>query len=156
MPRIDWLTNTFKAGDPLRKVANARQQNRIANILNGLYGIGCRVHKPTDGEGRGWAIICDGSSDTECPEGVITGDRRFAITDTDHAHNWSHKVLGEDTAASLYDTSTSMLVRWQMVDTGIGLVRLFIPAGNTITPTHALCRSSSNVLGWVSLGSCDT
>jgi hypothetical protein len=54
-------------GDPVRKTANATQQRRIAKILNDLQGVGCRVEKPTDGDGRGWKIIIDGSSDIEYP-----------------------------------------------------------------------------------------
>ena len=67
MPAIfNWLSR-FVPETPLRKVANVRQQNRIANILEDIQGIGCRILKPTDREGLGWRIMLDGSSDVEPP-----------------------------------------------------------------------------------------
>ena len=57
---LNWL-KTFRRNDPLRKVCNVRQMNRIANILNNIEGVGCRVIKPTDAEGRNWKIIFNGS-----------------------------------------------------------------------------------------------
>ena len=57
----------FKSEDPLRAVGNVEDHNRIANILNTIEGIGCRIHKPLNGDGRGWAIIVDGSSDITPP-----------------------------------------------------------------------------------------
>jgi len=67
---INWL-KTFLPEDPIRKVANVRQQNRIANILNGIQGVNCRVVKPTAGEGKGWLIVVDGGSDIK-PTNVTT------------------------------------------------------------------------------------
>jgi hypothetical protein len=69
MGMLNWLRSTWKAGDPLRAVGNARQQNRLANILNDLQGINCRVLKPTDAEGLGWRIAVDGGSDVPIPVG---------------------------------------------------------------------------------------
>ena len=54
----------FKTGDPVRLTANAQNLNRIANILEDIMGVGCRIEKPTDAEGRGWKIVVDGTSDT--------------------------------------------------------------------------------------------
>lgn len=68
--KINWLQR-FKGGDPVRKTAGATHQNRISNILNDVRGIGCRVVKPTNAEGRNWKIIVDGSSDEELPEGYV-------------------------------------------------------------------------------------
>ena len=65
---IGWLTNTFKRGDPLRKVANHTQANRIANVLLDIKGVGCRIEKPTNADGRGWKVIVDGSSDEPFPD----------------------------------------------------------------------------------------
>jgi len=59
----------FKKGDPVRAVANAQDHNRVANVLNDIQGIGCRVVKPVNGDGRGWKIIVgDGSSDIDTTE----------------------------------------------------------------------------------------
>ena len=155
--QIDWLTNTFRAGDPLRKVSNARQANRLANIWNDITGIGCRIDKPINAEGRGWHIIVDGSSDITPPAGVVTVDRKFAVDTSDIPGTWATKVMGKDTAGSLYDTVTSPLVRWESVsDGGVERVRLFIDAANTITPKYLLGRDSLGSLGWVELGVCDS
>ena len=66
---VGFLRNTFRAGMPLRIVANHRQQNRIANILSDIVGVGCRIEKPINAEGRGWRIVIDGTSDEEYPDG---------------------------------------------------------------------------------------
>ncbi len=60
-----WLKR-FKSGDPVCKVADTRNMNRIANILEdlevvGSNGVSANITKPTDGEGRGWVINVDGS-----------------------------------------------------------------------------------------------
>ena len=62
--------NLFKPGDPVRNVANVEDHNRVANILNDLKGIGCRIQKPVNGEGRGWTIIVDGTSDIDPPDNI--------------------------------------------------------------------------------------
>ena len=54
-----FLRDNFKKGDPVRIVANHTQANRIANILNDIDGIGCRIEKPTRWDGRGWKIVVD-------------------------------------------------------------------------------------------------
>jgi hypothetical protein len=63
----NWLKNNFKAGDSPIAFCSARQHNRVANILQDLQGIGCRIDKPLDAEGRGWRIVIDGSSDIPPP-----------------------------------------------------------------------------------------
>jgi hypothetical protein len=60
---------SFRPGAPVNKVANTRDHNRIANILNDLQGVNCRVVKPLDKEGLGWRIVVDKSSDIEPPDG---------------------------------------------------------------------------------------
>jgi len=56
----------FKKGDPARLVSNVQDHNRIGNIVNDLQGVGCRIDKPVNGEGRGWRIIVgDGTSDIQ-------------------------------------------------------------------------------------------
>jgi hypothetical protein len=65
--RSDFLREDFKPGDPVRKVAGARQARRIARVLNDIQGIGCRIEKPKNAEGYGWRVILDGSSDLPYP-----------------------------------------------------------------------------------------
>lgn len=59
----------FKPETVLRKVCNVIQMNRIANILNNIQGVNCRIVKPTNAEGRNWMIVVDGGSDILPPEG---------------------------------------------------------------------------------------
>lgn len=66
---INWL-RTWLPETPLRLVANVRQMNRIANILNDIQGVNCRIEKPTNAEGKGWMIIVDGGSDVKPEEGA--------------------------------------------------------------------------------------
>jgi hypothetical protein len=70
---IGFLRNTFAKGDPLRIVANHTQQNRIANILMDLSGVGCRVVKPINADGKGWKIVVDGGTDTDEPAESFVG-----------------------------------------------------------------------------------
>lgn len=55
--------DNFTPNQPLRQVANVTQQNRIANILNDLQGVGCKVEKDFGREGRGWKIVVENDSD---------------------------------------------------------------------------------------------
>ena len=63
--RVAWLKNWFKRGDPLRAMPGWRWCNRVANVLNDFQGVNCRIEKPLEGEGRGWRVIVDGSSDED-------------------------------------------------------------------------------------------
>ena len=69
----------FKASAPVRVVASTRNMNRIANILEDIQGVGLRIVKRTDAEGRGWLIINDGSSDVTLPEDAEK-ERRAALS----------------------------------------------------------------------------
>lgn len=70
MGRIfNWLKNTHKPGDPSRLVPSTADANRIANILQDIVGVGCRIDKPINNDGYGWRIIIDGSSDGDYPVG---------------------------------------------------------------------------------------
>jgi len=62
-----FLRNTFKGKEPLRQYCSFRWHNRVANILQNIQGVGLRIEKPTDGEGLGWKIINDGSTDIDSP-----------------------------------------------------------------------------------------
>lgn len=62
MTILNWL-KTFSPEAPLRRVCNVVQMNRIANVLNNIEGVNCRIDKPTHAEGRNWKIIVDGTTD---------------------------------------------------------------------------------------------
>jgi len=55
----------YKAEDPLRKVANVEEVNRVHRILNDIKGVGCRIEKPQGANGLGWKIVVDGSTDLD-------------------------------------------------------------------------------------------
>lgn len=55
----------YKPGDPVRLVANVEETNRVHRILDDVQGIGCRIEKPRNANGRGWRIIVDGTSDLD-------------------------------------------------------------------------------------------
>lgn len=63
----NFLKSTHKQGDPARGVPGARDANTIANILNDISGLGCRILKPMDRGGLGWRIVIDGGSDEVYP-----------------------------------------------------------------------------------------
>ena len=124
---IGWLNNTFKRGDPLRKVANHTQANRIANVLLDIKGVGCRIEKPTNADGRGWKVIVDGTTDEEFPEGTPpvfapSADYRGQMlwwdeTLNDSAGGW---VLSEQTdtvspSIMVYDTAENASGSWHPV-----------------------------------------
>lgn len=64
-----FLRNDFRGGEPVRHFCRNFWHNRVANILMDLTGIGCRIEKPVDSDGRGWKIIVDGTSDETPPDG---------------------------------------------------------------------------------------
>ena len=72
---------------PARTVPGVTTANRVANILQDIQGIGCRIEKPTDREGLGWHIVVDGySTDIDYPDGSIGGLGGLkAITKTETA-----------------------------------------------------------------------
>lgn len=61
----------YKPEDPLRKVCNVDQQNKIANVLNTIQGVNCRIVKTASG--LGWTIIVDGGSDVIPDDGNAEG-----------------------------------------------------------------------------------
>jgi hypothetical protein len=63
----NFLRSNFVAGDPVRKTAAARQQNRTANFIKGLQGLGCRVVKDVASNLENCLIVVDGTSDVEYP-----------------------------------------------------------------------------------------
>ena len=63
----NFLRSNFVEGDPVRKTAAARQQNRTANFIKGLQGLGCRVVKDVASNLENCLIVVDGTSDVEYP-----------------------------------------------------------------------------------------
>ena len=74
----NWLRR-YKPEEPLRLVANVRQQNRIANVLEDIEGIGCRIEKPQNLEGMGWKIVVGDGGDAENPDGSTPGAYQFEV-----------------------------------------------------------------------------
>ena len=67
-----FLRSNFKGGDPVRITAGAVQQNRVANVLKNIRGMGCRIIKPVDGDGKNWLIVVDGKTDVPFPSGIFS------------------------------------------------------------------------------------
>lgn len=65
----NWLRNTFKRDDTLRKMTRASEKNIVHNFIESLSGMGCRVQKSRDG--REAIIIIDGYSDMPYPPNII-------------------------------------------------------------------------------------
>jgi len=65
----NFLRSNFTRVSPLHWFGRHLQENRIANILKDIEGIGCHVSKPTNADGRGWMIVNDGRSDVPLPPG---------------------------------------------------------------------------------------
>ena len=66
----NFLASDFTKGlTPLWRTAGARQQRTLANIWKHIEGIGCRIVKPIDAEGKNWNIVVDGGSDVPPPDG---------------------------------------------------------------------------------------
>lgn len=65
----NWLKTFHKAGDPARSVPSVDDANRIANVIQDITGVGCRIEKPIDAGGLNWRIIIDGTSDEPLPNG---------------------------------------------------------------------------------------
>lgn len=65
--RLRGFLRRFRPGDPVAKVCDTQHHNRVAQILEDIQGMGCRVLKPTDGSP--WFIIVDGTSDTPMADG---------------------------------------------------------------------------------------
>lgn len=113
MAILNWLRSNWHKGDPVRAVANATQANRIANILNGIEGVGCRIHKPTNAEGHGWKIIVDGSTDIVPPNDPPLVVREITVV-TDVAINEAGDALEKKTRTirviCIDDESTTSIV----------------------------------------------
>ena len=65
----NWLRR-FRAGSPLCRF-DPKSWNRVANVLESIEGVGCRIAKTENG--WGWQIIVGYGSDTEPPPGFSDG-----------------------------------------------------------------------------------
>ena len=65
----DWLRR-YRAHSPLCRF-HPQSWNRIANVLESIEGIGCRIEKTENG--WGWKIIVGDGSDAEPPPGFPDG-----------------------------------------------------------------------------------
>lgn len=65
----NWLRR-YRAHSPLCRF-DPQSWNRIANVLESIEGVGCRIEKTENG--WGWQIIVDGNSDTEPPPDSKSG-----------------------------------------------------------------------------------
>jgi hypothetical protein len=75
----NWLRR-YRAGAALCRFC-PRSWNRVANVLESIEGVGCRIEKTENG--WGWQIIVDGTSDYEPPSGFEYGwdrPRRLGCT----------------------------------------------------------------------------
>ena len=63
----EFLRSDFADNAPVRSTANALNARRIPDILKNIEGLGCRVVKPVDAEGKNWMIVVDGKSDIPYP-----------------------------------------------------------------------------------------
>lgn len=145
----EWF-GIFKEGDPLRKVSNTTRVNRVSRVLGGLKGLGCRIDKPLNGDGSGWTIIVDGSSDLGSPEDTAftSVDRRFAIGDGDASGTALQKIYGN--TADTVDLN-SLLVEWDVIPGDSATksqARFHIPAADTGVVYEVLCRDTAGVIFW--------
>jgi hypothetical protein len=94
-----FLRTDFQSGDPVRKVANARNLNRIGRILETLQVIGGRLERNYAAEGSGWVLVIDGTSSTAIPEAVSiqTSDMRFAVDSYSQSRLGRYNFYGYDT-----------------------------------------------------------
>lgn len=64
---LNGFLKRFRANQAINLLCSAQHHNRVANILEGIEGIGCHIEKPTNADGKGWKIVCDGTSDGDGP-----------------------------------------------------------------------------------------
>lgn len=115
------ILRTYPPGTPVRQVANIREHNFMAEVLNDLQGVNCRVEKPTGNGGRGWRIVVDGLSDVD--PGADLPD--FSNIDTRTPDFWVTKTedLHLSIAPGYYRSSSSAAVaqsitEWDVTATG--------------------------------------
>jgi hypothetical protein len=81
----NWLRR-YRAGAALCRFC-PRSWNRIANVLESIEGVGCRIEKTENG--WGWQIVVGDGSDTETPPGLEAGGYPFGPQ-----YPWGIKIAG--------------------------------------------------------------
>lgn len=140
----------FAEGESLRQVSNTTRVNRVSNVLGTIKGLGCSIDKPLNGEGKGWIIKVDGSSDLDDPSGgdFETVDRKFALGSGDVSGTGSQKLYNKTTTVM---DSNALEVFWDVVagDTVTkARARFHIPASDTGTVYEVLCRDTAGNIFW--------
>jgi hypothetical protein len=148
---VDFLDAKFRPEDPLRKVANVQNMNRIGNILNNIQGLGCTIVKNIGDNGLGWIIKVDGSSDVEpdTETHVQITDRYVQVNAADEPGYLEDKIWRTDSSA--YSDTADLAVSWDTVaDTNTGTrQRLHVKLGWITNPTHVVGMDSTGAIGWV-------
>ncbi len=151
MSTTRYLKSDFAPETPLRKIANARQQNLIASFIDEIEGIGCRVTKQLIGDRIKCLIVVDGGSDI-MPDDTVgflasAPGRTFAVDATDPAAYGKEQFSGYTTNAA---DSWDMSVGFDLVaDSDDKTIRFYIPVATSGTPAHVLGRTSTGALCWV-------
>jgi hypothetical protein len=155
-----FLTTDFKTGDPLPKVVNARNLNRIGNILMSLRVVGGHLDRSFSAEGTDWLLVIDGANDTPTPDGIYspTSDRLFAVDSLSKSRLGAVNFTGADSTG--YNASRDLHVRHDVcadsVFSGVAYrqIRQYLQVSDTTAaPTQALCRTAAGRLRWVTLDS---
>jgi hypothetical protein len=140
LPGDTFLRSNFKGGDPVRVTAGAVQQNRVANVLKNIRGMGCRLIKPVGGEGKNWLVVVDGKTDVPFPSGIFSPSVHAtsrlvhsSSTTTSGVVDFSSAVnsnTGIVEASADDDNITIKLAGWYTVDLQAELVVYPTPANS--------------------------
>jgi len=95
------ILRLFKPGAPVNQVANVKDHNFLANVINDLQGVGCRVVKPTQHGGKGFRIVVDGTSD------IVPPDGRYPFGDSVPKDPDPYTTIGDTTEGSEAAESTT-------------------------------------------------
>ena len=137
-----FLRTDFKEGDPVRKVANAQNLVRMANILEGLQVIGGHVVRNYPAEGLGWLLVIDGASvgDVPAPAGgvsFVTSDRLFSVDSLSTPRLGNRNFTGSDSTG--YQSTRDIHIRHDVCAdsafSGVGYRQLRLYARVTDTTT---------------------
>ena len=166
MPAIfNFIKNSHKKGDQSRLVPSAADMNKVATILQDIQGIGCRIEKPVDRDGKGWHVVVDGSTDIDPPDGSVvhpnkkaTASKSGAEIDTttnDSAGYTFNTDLIETNDAILKVTTSSSEIIVQKGYSGIYRVTIqakgsleFTGAGRMFTKIYLQKAGATQPLTW--------
>lgn len=163
-----FLKNSHKAGDPARGVPGAGDANTIANILQDIQGIGCRIEKPMGRGGMGWHVVVDGSTDislgdygspvtqramvrtlTTSKGGAGSASGNFAAsftknleTNTAILEGTSNGVLVKEGFSGIYQVEMNIRGSVYLNDVGLGRMTVLCTVGaSQVQPTWELLRN---------------